>query len=53
MKYYVNKETGRLLDRLQMEKEWAVVYDGFDEIHSRCKSDIYEEVVRVECQDKA
>ena len=52
IKYYVNVETGKLLDQFQMEKEWAVVYDGNNLIHSRSKDSLYEEVVKVECLEK-
>lgn len=52
MKYYVNRDTGKLLDKYQMEKEWVLLYDGYDDTHGKCKSEQYEEVVSVECQEQ-
>lgn len=48
MKYYVNKDTGELLDELQMRKQWRDVYDGDDPLNILTYHDQYEEVQKVE-----
>ena len=51
MKYYVNKETGQLLDELQMKKQFKDQYDGFDSTNIVTIQDVYEEVKEVKWQD--
>lgn len=47
MKYYVNRDTGELLDECQMKRQWEDLYDGNDPLNILHIEDQYEEVVEV------